>query len=110
MALKPSTNRQTKEFTMIMQTVKFESTFPEAEVLRIADERADDYRQVPGLLEKYYLKLDRPNHFGGVLIWESKEAMSAFAQTELAKTIPTVYGVKGEPCIKFSEIFEVLRG
>lgn len=94
---------------MFMQTVKFESTLSEEEVLRIAEERASRYREVPGLVEKYYIKLDRPNHFGGVMLWESKKAMAAFAETELAKTIPEVYGVKGAPCIRVSEVVAVLR-
>jgi hypothetical protein len=94
---------------MILQTVKFESTLPEDEVLRRADERADAYRAVPGLVQKYYVRLGKPNHFGGVLLWESKEALAAFGETELSKTIPTTYGVKGAPDVEVIEVFDVLR-
>jgi heme-degrading monooxygenase HmoA len=94
---------------MLMQTVKFESILSEKEVLRRADERADRYRAVPGLVQKYYLKYEKPNHWGGVLIWETKEAMTAFRDTELSRTIPEAYSVKGAPNIEIVEIFEVLR-
>jgi len=93
---------------MLIQTVKFESTLPENEVLRIADERTEGYRAVPGLVQKYYTKLG-PNRWGGVLIWESQEALDAFRATELSKTIPTAYGIKGAPSVEVLEIFEVLR-
>jgi heme-degrading monooxygenase HmoA len=94
---------------MLIQTVKFESTLPEEEVLRVANERADDYRAVPGLVQKYYVKLDQPNPYGGVLLWESKEALAAFRETELSKTIPTSYGVKGAPAVEVVGVFDVLR-
>lgn len=94
---------------MVIQTVKFESILPEEEVLRIADERADAYRAVPGLLQKYYVRLDKPNHYGGVLLWESPEALAAFRDTELSQTIPSTYGVKGAPAVEVVEVFDVLR-
>lgn len=94
---------------MLIQTVKFESTLSEQEVLRIADERADEYRAVPGLVQKYYVKLDGPNRYGGVMLWASRDALAAFRETELARTIPTVYGVKGAPSIEVIEVFDVLR-
>jgi heme-degrading monooxygenase HmoA len=94
---------------MFMQTVKFESNLPEEEVLRIADERADQYRAVPGLVQKYYVKLGKPNQFGGVMLWESKEALAAFRETDLCKTVPVAYGVKGAPAVEVIEVFDVLR-
>ncbi|MDH5675850.1 MAG: antibiotic biosynthesis monooxygenase [Myxococcales bacterium] len=95
---------------MILQTVRFESSLSEAEALRIAAERADAYRAVPGLLQKFYVKLDLPNHYAGVMLWESREALAAFRESELAKTVPTAYAVKGEPCVRLGEVFDVLRG
>jgi heme-degrading monooxygenase HmoA len=103
------TKRKIQELQMLIQTVKFETTLSEEEVLRRADERADDYRAIPGLSQKYYIKLDKPNHYGGVLVWESKQALEAFRETELSKTIPAVYGVKGSPCIRVVEVFDKLR-
>jgi len=94
---------------MIIQTVKFESQLPEEEVLRIAARRADDYRAVPGLVQKYYTKLDEPNHYAGVMLWASKEDLAAFRETELFRTVPTAYGVKGAPSVEVVEVFDVLR-
>jgi heme-degrading monooxygenase HmoA len=105
-----ASDRHPRRPAMLMQIVKFESTLPEEEALRRADERADRYRAVPGLVEKYYLRYDEPNHWAGVLIWETKEAMAAFRDSELFRTVPEAYGVKGAPTIELVEIFAVLRG
>ena len=90
---------------MIVQFVQFESALTLEECTAIAREREPRYAATPGLLQKYYLKLGKPNHFGGFLIWDSRESMLAFRETELAKTIPTAYKVIGAPDI---DVFEMM--
>jgi len=51
---------------MVIQIVKFQTTLSEEEVLAIAKERADQFRALPGLVQKYYVKLPQPNQYGGV--------------------------------------------
>lgn len=94
---------------MFIHTVQFESTKSESEVIRIGAERADRYRAVPGLVQKYYTKLEQPNHWAGVMLWESRDAIAAFAQTELAQTVAEAYGVKGAPRVQVLEVFDTLR-
>lgn len=94
---------------MIVQFVKFETSMSEDEALAAARKREADYAATPGLLQKYYLRLGKPNHFGGLLIWESRAAMAAFAETELAKTIPTAYKVVGAPAVDIYEMLFPLR-
>lgn len=88
---------------MVIQIVKFETTLSEQQVRAVAEERIERFRAMPGLLQKYYVKLDRPNAYGGVYVWDSMDSLAAFRQTELAATIPTAYAVKGAPQI---EVFE----
>lgn len=90
---------------MFIQFVQFETTLTEAEVTAIAMDRLPVYRNVPGLVQKYYLKLGKPNHYGGFHIWESREAMQAFRESETAKSIPAAYRVVGAPDV---EIFELM--
>ena len=94
---------------MIVQFVQFETTLSEQEVRAIAEERAPEFRAIPSLVQKYYLKLDKPNHFGGFYIWASREAMLAFRETELAKTIPSAYRVVGAPDVDVHELLFPLR-
>ena len=94
---------------MIVQFVRFESALSEEEVLAVAEERAPQFRAVPDLVQKFYLKLDKPNHYGGFYIWKSREAMMAFRETELAKTIPAAYQVVGAPDVDIHTMLFPLR-
>lgn len=94
---------------MLVQTVTFESTLTEEGVTRVAREREPAYRAVPGLIQKLYLRCGAPNTYSGIMLWESAEALAAFRDSDLAKTIPTAYGVKGAPEIRVAETMFLLR-
>ena len=49
---------------MIVQFVQFETSLGEDKALAVAREREPAYAATPGLLQKYYLRLGKPNHFG----------------------------------------------
>ena len=94
---------------MIIQFVKFESALPEPEVLNVAQSRLDQFRALPGLLQKYYVKLNTENGYGGIYIWDSIDSLKAFRESELAASIPAAYNVIGQPDIEIFESFEQLR-
>jgi hypothetical protein len=94
---------------MIVQFVQFETSLSEDEIMAVAEERAPEFRAIPDLVQKFYLKLDKPNHYGGFYIWKSLEAMQAFRQSELAKSIPAAYGVIGAPDVDVHELLFPLR-
>ena len=70
---------------MIVQLVQFESTLTEAECTKVAREREARYAATPGLIQKYYLKGETPNHYAGIMIWDSRASMAAFRETDLFK-------------------------
>lgn len=94
---------------MIVQFVQFETPLSEEDVMAVAKERAPEFRAIPDLVQKFYLKLDKPNHYGGFYIWKSREAMLAFRETELAKSIPSAYKVVGTPVVDIHEVLFPLR-
>lgn len=94
---------------MIIQFVQFETSLSEEEVMAVARERLPQFRAIPSLVQKYYLKLDKPNCYGGFYIWESREAMAAFRDSDLAKSIPSAYKVVGTPDISVHELMFPLR-
>jgi len=94
---------------MIVQFVQFETTLNYEEVKAVAEERAPQFRAIPELVQKFYLKLDKPNHFGGYYIWKSRKAMLAFKETALAKSIPAAYKVIGAPDVDIHEMIFPLR-
>lgn len=94
---------------MIAQLVRFKSGLPRAEVLGCAEDRLPMYRATPGLVQKYYLEFRDEDTYGGFLIWESAEALAAFRETDLAKTIASAYGAVDVPEVAISDVFTVLR-
>lgn len=94
---------------MIVQFVQFESSLSEKEVMATAEERRPEFQVIPSLVQKYYLKLARPNHYGGFYIWESPEALATFRDSTLAKTIPLAYKVVGAPDVGIHQVMFPLR-
>jgi heme-degrading monooxygenase HmoA len=94
---------------MIIQKITFITELTEEEVLKVAHERADDFRALPGLIQKYYFKTAGPNQYGGLYIWGSEDQMAKYRASDLAKSIPTAYKVKGMPEIETLDILFELR-
>lgn len=94
---------------MIIATVKFTTDLTEQEVLKVAEERLPLFLEVPGLVQKYYVKTGQPNEFAGVYIWDSIEAMKNFRASELAASIPAAYQVNGQPQMDMGNVLMPLR-
>ena len=94
---------------MIIQIIKFESALSEDEVMAVAKGRIEQFRALPGLIQKYYVKLGQPNHYGGVYVWDSMESLSAYRESELAASIPAAYKVMGSPTVEILDTLFQLR-
>ena len=94
---------------MVIQIIKFETELSEDEVVTVAKDRVDQFLALPGLIQKYYIKLDEPNHYGGVYIWDSRESLAAYRASDLAASIPKAYKVKGAPTIETLDTLFQLR-
>ncbi len=56
-------------------------------------ERRPKFLEVPGLIQKIYGRDPDTGHVCGIYFFESHEALKAFSETDLAKTIPSAYEV-----------------
>ena len=56
---------------MIVQTVTFKSKLSEEQIRRVMEERMPQFRALPGLIQKYYVRGDGPGEFDGVYPWSS---------------------------------------
>jgi hypothetical protein len=74
-------------------SVKFSSTISKEKLVKIVYEDLDTFRKVPGLLQKYYVVEEVVGDISGIYIFENKSAREAFWNSDLAKTIPSRYGV-----------------
>ena len=50
---------------------------------QVCDDLAQTFADVPGLISKHWLANDGTNTYGGVYVWESKDAYEAFIASEL---------------------------
>ena len=76
---------------MVIHFVRFKTHLAHEEVRHIMEERAPRFREVSGLLQKYYGYEPSIEAFCGCYIFDSKESRQAFTQSELARTIPSAY-------------------
>ena len=67
---------------------------------------APAFAELPGLVSKTWLANEQTNTYGGVYVWEEREAMEAYAQTDLFK------GMAAAPYFKDLTVrdFDVLEG
>ncbi|MGD2046774.1 MAG: hypothetical protein PVJ80_18030 [Gemmatimonadota bacterium] len=94
---------------MIIQIVRFESRLPDDEVHRVYKERAPRYRALPDLGQKYYLRFTETGEHGAVYVWDSEEALSDFHESDLYRTIPEAYEVRGTPDVQDADVVMTLR-
>jgi hypothetical protein len=86
---------------MIIRLVKFKSALSDAEVLKLYDERAPQYRKLSGLLQKYYIRDRETGEHGAVYLWQSVDSMKEFESSELSRSIPQTYKIIGKPKSRF---------
>jgi len=94
---------------MIVQIVHFKSVLSDEDVLKKYEERAVRYREIKGLLQKYYLKYRDSDEHGAVYVWKTEEDLQAVRQSELYRTIPDVYKVRGESDFEVADVVMLLR-
>ena len=94
---------------MIVQIVEFQSDLNSDKVVELYKKRAPEYEKLQGLIQKYYVKTEDGKRLGGIYVWDSKESMEKFSNSELAASIPNTYQVVGEPEKETYEVAFSLR-
>jgi hypothetical protein len=84
--------------------VRVKSDLDHEELERRMLERRPRFREVPGLVQKVYGFDGSSDQWCGIYFFESREALAAFRDTELARTIPEAY----EATEIRRDVFEVL--
>ena len=77
----------------VVLLVKFNSTLEADELLKVCQEDLETFRNVPGLIQKYYVSEEQSGALSGIYIFSSRGARSSFWNSDLAKRIPARYGV-----------------
>ena len=71
--------------------VRIKSNLDPKELDRRINERKPRFLEVPGLVQKIYGRDETTGEVCGIYFFENEEALAAYRESELAKTIPTAY-------------------
>lgn len=77
-------------------SVKFNSSHSPEKLMEVCHEDLNVFRNVPGLIQKYYIAEETTGAISGIYLFETKSARGAFWTSELAAEIPERYGVIAE--------------
>ena len=78
---------QARGLPVIIQLVRFASRLTYDEVMERFEARSDRYREVPGLLQKYYVHYTETDEYGGVYVWDSDDSLQKWPKTNLSGTL-----------------------
>ena len=87
----------------------FKSGLPMEEIAKASEKRAEQYRKVRGLLQKFYVSDLSTGHVGGIFVFDSKKNLKAFRDSDLAKSTGAVYKFAEPPSVRALEIAKVLH-
>ena len=73
--------------------VKFNSTLEAEKLLKATRDDLEKFRNIPGLIQKYFIAEEQTGALSGIYIFETKNARSSYWKSDLAKSIPARYGV-----------------
>lgn len=93
----------------IMFIVRLKTKLTEEELVLRAKERAPQFRALPGLIQKYYIKTKNSGEFGGVYIWDSMESFKKYKESDLVKSIAAAYEVTEPPTTELIDLMFELR-
>lgn len=94
---------------MILQIIKLKTKLSEDELQTIARERLPQFQAIAGLVQKHYVRGQGDGEYAGVYLWDSMETLSAFRESDLAKSIPAAYQLTEPPEIEVGEVLFPLR-
>lgn len=94
---------------MIIQFIKFKTELSEEEILNIAKGRESQFKSIPGLLQKYYVKPVNQEQYGGIYVWDSVASLEAYRASDLAAGIPKAYEIIDAPDIEIMDVLFQLR-
>jgi heme-degrading monooxygenase HmoA len=95
--------------TVMLIVRGLKSKLPYDELERRFKERMPQFRDVPGLLQKYYSYDPSTEEWAGIYLWESEDSAAAYLESDLRKTIASAYELTQPPRIDRFPIVDVLR-
>jgi len=95
--------------TVMLIVRGLKSSLSHDELERRYQERMPQFREVPGLLQKYYSYDPSTEEWAGIYLWESEEAAAAYLESDLRKSIASAYELTQPPRVERFPVVDVLR-
>jgi heme-degrading monooxygenase HmoA len=95
--------------TVMLIVRGLKSKLSQGEFERRYKDRMPQFRDVPGLFQKYYTYDSSTEEWAGIYLWESEEAAAAYLESDLRKTIASAYELTQPPRVERFPIIDVLR-
>ena len=92
---------------LIVRGLKSELSREEFE--RRYKERLSQFRDVTGLVQKYYAYDESTGDWAGIYLWDSEESLAKYLESDLRESIPTAYELTEPPRIEHFKIVDVLH-
>lgn len=89
--------------------VTFESALSDEELEETLRSRADRFREVEGLVQKFYLRDRERGRVGGFYVFDSADSRDAYLESDLRATIGDAYAVEGDPDVSTYQLLFPLR-
>ena len=87
---------------MYIQIINFKlKGVTEEDYAGLCDNLAPSYAAVPGLVRKIWLANSETGTYGGVYVWQNKQAMEDFAATDLYSSVATHPNLDGITSVEF---------
>lgn len=87
----------------------FETGLKIDDLIKISNERFEKFLHVKGLLQKFYISDPNSNQVGGVYVFDSKENLVKFRESELSKSTSAAYKFLESSDVRFFNVSRTLR-
>lgn len=94
----------------VIHYVRIRSGLAEDEAMVVLRRRAEQFRDVPGLVQKVYGREAESGEICGVYIFESQASLDAFHESELAKATREAYQVESARIERYDVLFTLWPG
>lgn len=74
--------------------ITYESEFDVDEVESLFRERSQKYREMDGLLQKFYLHDEESGRVGGIYVFDSGESADGFFESDIHSTLREAYKLR----------------
>lgn len=75
----------------MLLSVKFKTNLSLEQLMEIVNSRADEFRGLSGLQQKYYLQEMGTGEYGGLYLWESSAALNEYRESALRASIAEAF-------------------